>query len=80
MIFVVCYSFAARLGTPRLIMTHFSQRYQGDPGLRSVLAMERVEEEARSDLLFSSESRFVLRSDSVSTGFTALYRRANTKA
>ncbi|CDI83497.1 hypothetical protein, conserved [Eimeria acervulina] len=40
-------SFAFRAGAGRLVLTHFSQRYRGDPALRSVLAMERVEEEAR---------------------------------
>ncbi|CDJ31657.1 Zinc phosphodiesterase ELAC protein 1, related [Eimeria mitis] len=40
-------SFAFRAGAARLVLTHFSQRYRGDPALRSVLAMERVEDEAR---------------------------------
>ncbi|CDJ66825.1 hypothetical protein, conserved [Eimeria necatrix] len=40
-------SFAFRAGAARLLLTHFSQRYRGDPFLRSVLTMERVEEEAR---------------------------------
>ncbi|KAL8434312.1 hypothetical protein ACSSS7_003256 [Eimeria intestinalis] len=40
-------SFAASVGASRLILTHFSQRYRGDAALRSVLTMERVEEEAR---------------------------------
>ncbi|CDJ46212.1 hypothetical protein, conserved [Eimeria brunetti] len=40
-------SFAFHAGVDRLVLTHFSQRYRGDPALRSVLAMERVEEEAR---------------------------------
>ncbi|OEH75401.1 zinc phosphodiesterase elac protein 1 related protein [Cyclospora cayetanensis] len=40
-------SFAARVGASRLLLTHFSQRYRGDPALRSVLTMECVENEAR---------------------------------
>lgn len=40
-------SFAARIGASRLLLTHFSQRYRGDAALRSVLTMERVEDEAR---------------------------------
>ncbi|KAL8452385.1 hypothetical protein Emed_001390 [Eimeria media] len=40
-------AFAASVGASRLILTHFSQRYRGDAALRSVLTMQRVEEEAR---------------------------------
>jgi ribonuclease BN (tRNA processing enzyme) len=38
--------FAKRVGAKRLIMNHFSARYQGDASLESIQVMTRIEEQA----------------------------------